>query len=80
VRSTRAPLPARLQAGDGRAYVDLGAGESGVAPGQACVFYAGDGAGARVLGGGWIERAEHSSEAETALRRIVAAPVAAAVA
>jgi tRNA-specific 2-thiouridylase len=25
-----------------------------VAPGQACVFYAGD----RVLGGGWIARAE----------------------
>jgi tRNA-specific 2-thiouridylase len=80
VRSTRAPLPARLYAGDGRAYVDLGAGESGVAPGQACVVYEGEGAGARVLGGGWIERAEHSGEAETALRRIVATPVATAVA
>ena len=80
VRSTRAPLPARLTAAGGGVHVDLGAGESGVAPGQACVFYEGDGAGARVLGGGWIERAEHSVEAEAALRRLVAAPVATAVA
>ena len=78
VRSTRAPVPARLavDAGD-HAFVDLAAGESGVAPGQACVFYDREGPGARVLGGGWIERAEHSGEAETALRRIVAMPAAA---
>ena len=80
VRSTRAPLPARLHLHDGAVSVDLGDGESGVAPGQACVFYDSDGAGARVLGGGWIERAEHSGEAETALRRLVATPVAAALA
>ena len=78
VRSTRAPVPARLAAGaGGHAFVDLAAGESGVAPGQACVFYDREGPGARVLGGGWIERAEHSGEAETALRRIVAMPAAA---
>ena len=47
-------------------------GEAGVAPGQACVFYEGDGAGARVLGGGFIARAERAAEAEQALRRLVA--------
>jgi tRNA-specific 2-thiouridylase len=78
VRSTRAPVPARLAVdADNHAFVDLVAGESGVARGQACVFYDRDGPGARVLGGGWIERAEHSGEAETALRRIVAMPAAA---
>jgi tRNA-specific 2-thiouridylase len=78
VRSTRAPGPARLAVdAGGHAFVDLAAGESGVAPGQACVFYDREGPGARVLGGGWIERAEHSGEAETALRRIVAMPAAA---
>jgi tRNA-specific 2-thiouridylase len=80
VRSTRPPLPARLFAGDGHVFVDLDAGESGVAPGQACVFYDGDGAGARVLGGGWIDRAEHVADAERALRRLVAAEPAGATA
>ncbi|MGB0498892.1 MAG: tRNA 2-thiouridine(34) synthase MnmA [Rubricella sp.] len=53
VRSTRPPREAVLRAtGRDRAVVDLIAAEEGVAPGQACVFY--DGAGSRVLGGGWI--------------------------
>jgi len=78
VRSTRPPLPARLVVADGHVFVDLAAGESGVAPGQACAFYDGEGAGARVLGGGWIDRAEHVVDAEQALRRIVAAEPAAA--
>ena len=80
VRSTRPPLPARLRVEGGRMSVELGDGESGVAPGQACVFYDGDGAGARVLGGGFIERAEHSREAEGALTRLMATSAAAAVA
>jgi tRNA-specific 2-thiouridylase len=80
VRSTRPPLPARLSVTDGRVAVDLSDGEAGVAPGQACVFYDSDGAGARVLGGGYIERAEHARDAEKALRRLIATPVAAAVA
>ena len=55
VRSTRAPKPARLRPlGPGRAEVELLAPEEGVAPGQACVFYAAE--GSRVLGGGWIGR------------------------
>jgi tRNA-specific 2-thiouridylase len=46
--ATVTPLP------DGRALVDLDGAQFGVAPGQACVIYAGD----RVLGGGWIKGAE----------------------
>jgi tRNA-specific 2-thiouridylase len=55
-RSTRPPLPATLFFHEGRATVDLAADEIGVAPGQACVLYDSDGAEARVLGGGTIER------------------------
>ncbi len=55
VRSTRQPMPARVLPGDGgRGRVALWGPEEGVAPGQACVFYAPD--GDRVLGGGWIGR------------------------
>ena len=55
VRSTRPPRPARIHPeGPARARVELLAPEEGVAPGQACVFYAA--AGSRVLGGGWIVR------------------------
>jgi tRNA-specific 2-thiouridylase len=55
VRSTRPPKPARIHPrGSSRAEVELLDPEEGVAPGQACVFYAAE--GNRVLGGGWIER------------------------
>jgi tRNA-specific 2-thiouridylase len=51
VRSTREPTPARLTpAGE----VELAGAESGVSPGQACVFYASTEPNARVLGGGFI--------------------------
>jgi tRNA-uridine 2-sulfurtransferase len=55
VRSTRPPKPARIRpVGPRRALVELIGAEEGVAPGQACVFYAPE--GSRVLGGGWITR------------------------
>jgi tRNA-specific 2-thiouridylase len=55
VRSTRPPKLARVRpVGPGRAVVELLGAEEGVAPGQACVFYAPE--GSRVLGGGWITR------------------------
>lgn len=61
VRSTRPPSPARLiPMANGRAQIILHEGEDGVAPGQACVFYASVGADVddeRVLGGGWIRAA-----------------------
>ena len=63
VRSTRAPVPAVLHAGANGASVELLAAEDGVSPGQACVFYAGDGAQARVLGGGVISATRAALEA-----------------
>ena len=56
VRSTRAPVAARLSGADsGNVSVTFDNPEEGVAPGQACVFYDPDSSG-RVLGGGWISR------------------------
>jgi tRNA-specific 2-thiouridylase len=53
IRSTQAPVPARIRARPGGgADVELAAPEFGVSPGQACVVHT----GARVLGGGWIAR------------------------
>ncbi|MBI3275109.1 MAG: tRNA 2-thiouridine(34) synthase MnmA [Methylocystis sp.] len=59
VRSTRPPVAALLRAngGDG-AEVVFAVPEYGVSPGQACVFYDGEEAEARVLGGGFIASAE----------------------
>lgn len=75
VRSTRAARPAVLHASDGDVWVDLTEGETGVAPGQACVFYSED--NDRVLGGGFIERSERAATAEAMLRRLAAPHVAA---
>jgi len=57
VRSTRAPVPARVTpAAESGAVVEIPAGEEAIAPGQACVFYETN--GTRVLGGGWIASAQ----------------------
>jgi tRNA-specific 2-thiouridylase len=61
VRSTRAPQPAWLRGGDGHYEVELVAGEEGVSPGQACVFYDAPSGQARVLGGGFIQSAAAKS-------------------
>jgi tRNA-specific 2-thiouridylase len=57
VRSTRAPQAAWLSLGPDGFEVELIAGEDGVSPGQACVFYDGPAGQARVLGGGIIRNA-----------------------
>jgi tRNA-specific 2-thiouridylase len=57
IRSTAAPQPATVFASGDRAKVLLRDGEYGIAAGQACVFYSDASPRARVLGGGWIERA-----------------------
>jgi tRNA-uridine 2-sulfurtransferase len=57
VRSTRPPQPAWLSRGGEGVEVDLVAGEDGVSPGQACVFYDAAEGQARVLGGGFIQSA-----------------------
>lgn len=54
-RYNEPPVAARVRALPGvRARVELEVPQAGVAPGQACVFYR----GSRLLGGGWIARAE----------------------
>jgi tRNA-uridine 2-sulfurtransferase len=62
VRSTRPPAPATLRILNGKAFVDLANGETGVAPGQACVFFDTDDETARVLGGGWIHKTERTGD------------------
>lgn len=74
VRSTRPPRPAVLHHRDGASWVELVDGESGIAPGQACVLYSDDGDDARVFGGGFIERSERGAEAEAMLSRLAAQP------
>jgi tRNA-specific 2-thiouridylase len=75
VRSTRPPQPAWLSRGRSGIEVDLIAGENGVSPGQACVFYDAPEGQARVLGGGIIRNAvaEHDesfSQRTSVLSRI----------
>ncbi len=60
VRSTRPALEGSIRIDDGRAVVTIAGGESGVSPGQACVLYDSAGAGARMLGGGYIARRERN--------------------
>jgi tRNA-specific 2-thiouridylase len=77
VRSTRPPRPAILHVdAGGNVEVELADGETGVAPGQACVLYSDDGNEARVFGGGFIERARRSNKAEAMLARLAEMPAA----
>ncbi|WP_420407140.1 tRNA 2-thiouridine(34) synthase MnmA [Hoeflea sp.] len=71
VRSTRPPRPAVLHHQDGEISVELVDGESGVAPGQACVLYSAAGDEARVYGGGFIDRSERSAAAEAMLANLM---------
>jgi tRNA-specific 2-thiouridylase len=66
VRSTRPPAPALVSLQGGAPVVALGGEEMGVAPGQACVLYDGDGAEARVLGGGTIAGRAEALHADAA--------------
>jgi tRNA-uridine 2-sulfurtransferase len=61
VRSTRPPQPAFLRAVGDAYEIELVAGEEGVSPGQACVFYDAASGQARVLGGGFIRSATASN-------------------
>jgi tRNA-uridine 2-sulfurtransferase len=73
VRSTRAPQPAWLRGNGGQYEVELVAGEEGVSPGQACVFYDAPSGQARVLGGGFIQSAARRAAASAAARPLVEA-------
>ncbi len=67
VRSTRPPRPARLTLEGQTVVVELVGGEAGVSPGQACVLYDGEGSGARVLGGGFIDSTRRNAAVEAQL-------------
>jgi tRNA-uridine 2-sulfurtransferase len=69
VRSTRAPSPALLLRCGESVVVEIPDGETAVAPGQACVFYASTEPNARVLGGGFIQ-ATRPNEAAPAGARV----------
>ncbi|MEM9522501.1 MAG: tRNA 2-thiouridine(34) synthase MnmA [Pseudomonadota bacterium] len=57
VRSSRPPVEAIIRPlSSTEARIELLAPETGVSPGQACVFYDLD--GSRILGGGWIRRGD----------------------
>jgi tRNA-specific 2-thiouridylase len=58
VRSSRPPVPALLELKDKDVIVEFLDDETGVAPGQACVFYEDASPRARILGGGFIKSAE----------------------
>ncbi|QPC85351.1 tRNA 2-thiouridine(34) synthase MnmA [Mesorhizobium sp. NBSH29] len=74
VRSTRPPRPAMLHNSVGNVWVELADGESGIAPGQACVLYSDDSDEARVFGGGFIQRSERGADAEAMLNRLAEMP------
>ncbi len=56
VRSTGRLLKAKINFSDQGAEVDILEKETGVSPGQACVFYSKDNIGDKLLGGGWIHK------------------------
>tara|TARA_Y100000591_G_scaffold332598_1_gene370578 strand:- start:109 stop:1239 length:1131 start_codon:yes stop_codon:yes gene_type:complete len=55
VRSTGKLLKANISFENNQANVEILDKETGVSPGQACVFYSKDEIGDKVLGGGWID-------------------------
>jgi tRNA-specific 2-thiouridylase len=70
LRSTRPPVPAVLRGSHAEARVELVEPESGVSPGQACVFYDGTADDARVLGGGVVRATVSVAEDDTAARAV----------
>ena len=56
VRSTGRLLKAKINLLENSANVEILDKETGISPGQACVFYSKDEVGDKVLGGGWIHK------------------------
>ena len=56
VRSTGKLLKAKINFVNDIAKVEILEKETGISPGQACVFYSKDEVGDKVLGGGWIDK------------------------
>ena len=60
VRSTGRLIKAKVNLNNVRAQVNLEELETGISPGQACVFYSKNEFGDKVLGGGWIVKTENN--------------------
>ena len=73
IRSSGPLQPATLLVEPSGISVDLAEGEDGVSPGQACVLYAGEERGERLLGGGWIRSTEAAAMRDGHRARHVAA-------
>jgi len=71
VRSSRPPTAAIIRYVGGDFIVELLQGDSGVAPGQACVLYSDDTPDARVLGGGFIARVARAPQTEAQLQNFL---------
>ena len=56
VRSTGRLIKAKITVLNDTAKVEILESETGISPGQACVFYSKDDYGDKVLGGGWIHK------------------------
>jgi tRNA-specific 2-thiouridylase len=56
VRSTGRLLKAKINLLENSANIEILDKETGISPGQACVFYSKDDFGDKVLGGGWIHK------------------------
>ncbi len=61
VRSTGKLLKAKINIKNNNADVKILDEETGISPGQACVFYSKDNFGDKVLGGGWIHATENKN-------------------
>ena len=57
VRSTGKLNKAKIKLDKNGAEINLEENETGVSPGQACVFYSKNKLGDKILGGGWITKA-----------------------
>ena len=60
VRSTGRLIESKIKLTKKGAEVDLEETETGISPGQACVFYSKDNFGDKILGGGWIVSTENN--------------------
>ena len=61
VRSTGKLLEYKITFKNNEANVEIIDGETGISPGQACVFYSKDDFGDKLLGGGWISKTENKN-------------------
>ena len=61
VRSTGKLLESKITFKNNEANVEIIDGETGISPGQACVFYSKDEFGDKLLGGGWISKTENKN-------------------